>query len=206
MKLLEGRLKNDGAADWIGTPDRLNELLEVADVLLISASLSRALRNSAASPDRRSFAVLCVKSAPALHSASARAAPWSSARYMMALAPASPSATIDLRLSLSSKATTSGGGLNFMRPRDYTGSARETAPPPPISVLCGLPSHPGVPPLISPRNSDAQKRTPTSTICKRLRDRWCAIATRPNEILYEKKFTKKLKRSDQKLLAMTWRH
>src|SRR6516162_9511654 len=79
--------------------------------------ISRAPCNSAASPDRRSLAVLFVKRAPALRSASARAAPSSSARYMIAVAPASPSATIDLRLSLSSKATTSGGGLNSMRPQ-----------------------------------------------------------------------------------------
>ena len=31
-------------ADWIGTPERLNELLEAADVLLISAPLTRATR------------------------------------------------------------------------------------------------------------------------------------------------------------------
>jgi len=66
---------------------------------------------------------LFVKSAPALRSASARAAPSSSTRYMIALAPASPSPTIDLRLSLSSKATTSGGGFNSMRPQDYIGSS-----------------------------------------------------------------------------------
>jgi hypothetical protein len=30
--------------DWIGTPERLNELLEVADVLVISAPLTRATR------------------------------------------------------------------------------------------------------------------------------------------------------------------
>jgi phosphoglycerate dehydrogenase-like enzyme len=30
--------------DWIGTPERLNELLEAADVLLISAPLTRATR------------------------------------------------------------------------------------------------------------------------------------------------------------------
>jgi hypothetical protein len=35
--------------------------------------ISRALCNSAASPDSGSLAVLCVKSAPALRSASARA-------------------------------------------------------------------------------------------------------------------------------------
>jgi hypothetical protein len=29
-----------------------------------------------------------------------------------------------------------------------------------------------------------------SAICKRLRDRWCAIATRPNEILYQKIYKK----------------
>jgi hypothetical protein len=46
----------------------------------------------------------------------------------MALAPASSSARIDLRLSLSSKATTSGGELSSMRPQYYTGPARETAP------------------------------------------------------------------------------
>src|SRR6478672_2607483 len=36
------RGRTDERADWIGTPDRLNKLLEVADVLLISASLTRA--------------------------------------------------------------------------------------------------------------------------------------------------------------------
>jgi phosphoglycerate dehydrogenase-like enzyme len=36
------RGRTDERVDWIGTPDRLNELLEVADVLLISASLTRA--------------------------------------------------------------------------------------------------------------------------------------------------------------------
>jgi phosphoglycerate dehydrogenase-like enzyme len=36
------RGRTDEQVDWIGTPDRLNELLEVADVLLISASLTRA--------------------------------------------------------------------------------------------------------------------------------------------------------------------
>ena len=30
--------------DWIGTPELLNELLEAADVLLISAPLTRATR------------------------------------------------------------------------------------------------------------------------------------------------------------------
>src|SRR5262249_24298602 len=54
--------------------------------------------------------------APALRRASARAASSSSARYTMGLAPASSSATIDLRVSLSSKATTSGGGLSSMHP------------------------------------------------------------------------------------------
>ena len=36
------RGQTDERVDWIGTPDRLNELLELADVLLISASLTRA--------------------------------------------------------------------------------------------------------------------------------------------------------------------
>src|SRR6266699_409029 len=34
--------RTDERVDWIGTPERLNELLEVADVLLISAPLTRA--------------------------------------------------------------------------------------------------------------------------------------------------------------------
>jgi phosphoglycerate dehydrogenase-like enzyme len=34
--------RTDERIDWIGTPERLNELLEVADVLLISAPLTRA--------------------------------------------------------------------------------------------------------------------------------------------------------------------
>jgi hypothetical protein len=41
--------------------------------------------------------------------------------------PARTSATIALRVSLSSKATTSGGRLNSMHLRDYCGSAREAA-------------------------------------------------------------------------------
>ena len=36
------RGRTDEQVDWIGTPGRLNELLEVADVLLISAPLTRA--------------------------------------------------------------------------------------------------------------------------------------------------------------------
>jgi hypothetical protein len=36
------RGRTDERVDWIGTPDRPNELLEEADVLLISASLTRA--------------------------------------------------------------------------------------------------------------------------------------------------------------------
>jgi phosphoglycerate dehydrogenase-like enzyme len=34
--------RTDQRVDWIGTPERLNELLEAADVLLISAPLTRA--------------------------------------------------------------------------------------------------------------------------------------------------------------------
>jgi len=34
--------RTDQQVDWIGTPERLNELLEVADVLVISAPLTRA--------------------------------------------------------------------------------------------------------------------------------------------------------------------
>jgi phosphoglycerate dehydrogenase-like enzyme len=34
--------RTDQRVDWIGTPERLNDLLEVADVLLISAPLTRA--------------------------------------------------------------------------------------------------------------------------------------------------------------------
>jgi glycerate dehydrogenase len=36
------RGRTDERVDWIGTPDRLNELLEAADVLLITAPLTRA--------------------------------------------------------------------------------------------------------------------------------------------------------------------
>ena len=36
------RGRTDQRVDWIGTPERLNELLEAADVLLISAPLTRA--------------------------------------------------------------------------------------------------------------------------------------------------------------------
>jgi phosphoglycerate dehydrogenase-like enzyme len=36
------RGRTDERVDWIGTPERLNELLEAADVLLISAPLTRA--------------------------------------------------------------------------------------------------------------------------------------------------------------------
>jgi len=36
------RGRTDQPVDWIGTPERLNELLEAADVLLISAPLTRA--------------------------------------------------------------------------------------------------------------------------------------------------------------------
>src|SRR5262249_6394522 len=79
--------------------------------------ISRALANSAASPDRSSLEVLNVKSTPALRSASARAASSSSVRYTTSLAPARVSATIALRVSLSSKAMTSGGRLNSMHPK-----------------------------------------------------------------------------------------
>src|SRR5215471_11868717 len=73
--------------------------------------------NSAASPDRSSLEVLNVKSTPALRSASARAASSSSVRYTTSLAPARVSATIALRVSLSSKAMTRGGRLNSMHRR-----------------------------------------------------------------------------------------
>src|SRR5262249_43941826 len=86
--------------------------------------ISRAPANSAASPDRSSLEVLNVKSTPAFRSASARAASLSSVRYTTALTPARASATIALRFSLSSKATTSGGRLNSMHPQDYRDSAR----------------------------------------------------------------------------------
>jgi len=36
------RGRTDQRVDWIGTPERLNELLEAADVLLISVPLTRA--------------------------------------------------------------------------------------------------------------------------------------------------------------------
>jgi phosphoglycerate dehydrogenase-like enzyme len=36
------RGRTDQRVEWIGTPERLNELLEAADVLLISAPLTRA--------------------------------------------------------------------------------------------------------------------------------------------------------------------
>src|SRR6266436_3904240 len=89
--------------------------------------ISRAPASSVASPDRSSLEVLNVKSTPALRSASARAASSSSVRYTTSLAPARASATIALRFSLSSKATTSGGRLNSMHPQDYRDSAREAA-------------------------------------------------------------------------------
>src|SRR5215216_2022417 len=79
--------------------------------------ISLAPANSAVSPDRSSLEVSNVKSAPVLRSASARAASSSSVRYTTALAPARASATIALRFSLSSKATTSGGRLNSMHPK-----------------------------------------------------------------------------------------
>jgi lactate dehydrogenase-like 2-hydroxyacid dehydrogenase len=34
--------RTDQQVDWIGTPEQLNELLEAADILLISAPLTRA--------------------------------------------------------------------------------------------------------------------------------------------------------------------
>src|SRR5262245_19353960 len=54
---------------------------------------------------------------PALRSASARAASSSSVRHTTSLTPARASATIALRVSLSSKATTRGGRLNSMHPK-----------------------------------------------------------------------------------------
>ena len=48
-------------------------------------------------------------------------------RHTTSLAPARASATIALRFSLSSKATTRGGRLNSMHPQDYRDSAREAA-------------------------------------------------------------------------------
>src|SRR5215471_14039182 len=89
--------------------------------------ISRAPSNSSASPGRSSLEVLNVKSTPALSNASARAASSSSVRYTTSLAPARVSATIALRVSLSSKATTSGGRLNSMLPQDYRDSAREAS-------------------------------------------------------------------------------
>src|SRR5580698_5974672 len=90
--------------------------------------ISRAPSNSSASPDRSSLEVLNVKSAPALRSASARAASSSSVRYTTALAPARASATIALRFSLSANATTSGGRLSSMYPQDQRDSDHEAAP------------------------------------------------------------------------------
>ena len=42
LHAINRRGRTDQRVDWIGTPERLNELLEAADVLLISAPLTRA--------------------------------------------------------------------------------------------------------------------------------------------------------------------
>jgi hypothetical protein len=47
------RGRTDQRVDWIGTPQRLNELLEVADVLLISAPLTRATHSLIGSSELR---------------------------------------------------------------------------------------------------------------------------------------------------------
>src|SRR5712691_8374902 len=97
--------------------------------------ISRAPPNSAASPDRSSLEVSNVKSAPVLRSASARAASSRPVRYTTAPAPARASATIALRFSLSSKATTSGGRLNSMHPKI---TATRLAKPRQICLIGGI--------------------------------------------------------------------
>jgi phosphoglycerate dehydrogenase-like enzyme len=47
------RGRSDQQVDWIGTPERLNELLEAVDVLVISAPLTRATHGLIGAPELR---------------------------------------------------------------------------------------------------------------------------------------------------------